>query len=85
VTRRYRTPAAFRQALESRLRDESAGNGLVLARLRQLVVFDRFLARVAARFGDTVTLKGGLVLELRLRRARTTRPIFDSANPGILI
>jgi Nucleotidyl transferase AbiEii toxin, Type IV TA system len=39
------------------------------------VVFDRFLARVVAVLGDTVPLKGGLVLELRLERARTTKDI----------
>jgi hypothetical protein len=38
-------------------------------------VFDRFLARVAAVLGDTATLKGGLVLELRLARARATQDI----------
>tara|TARA_R110002072_G_scaffold28296_1_gene91050 strand:+ start:4400 stop:5212 length:813 start_codon:yes stop_codon:yes gene_type:complete len=40
-----------------------------------LLVFDRFLARVVAVLGDAVTLKGGLVLELRLRRARTTKDV----------
>jgi hypothetical protein len=38
-------------------------------------VFDRFLARLVAVAGETATLKGGLVLELRLERARTTRDI----------
>jgi hypothetical protein len=50
-------------------------SGPQFARQRQLLVFDRFLARVAFAFGDTVTLKGGLALELRLERARTTRDI----------
>jgi hypothetical protein len=44
-------------------------------RRRQLLVFDRFLARLVAVFGDAATLKGGLVLELRLERARTTKDI----------
>jgi hypothetical protein len=39
------------------------------------LVFDRFLARVVAVLGDAVLLKGGLVLELRLERARTTKDI----------
>ena len=39
------------------------------------LVFDRFLARVMAVFGDAALLKGGLVLELRLERARTTKDI----------
>jgi predicted nucleotidyltransferase component of viral defense system len=38
-------------------------------------VFDRFLARIALEFGDSVTLKGGLALELRLARARTTKDV----------
>jgi hypothetical protein len=38
-------------------------------------VFDRFLARVFAVFGDRAIAKGGAVLELRLERARTTRDI----------
>jgi len=75
MTRRtYASPAAFKQALEQRLR-ASAGSGAGFARKRQLLVFERFLARVVAVFGDAATLKGGLVLELRLERARTTRDV----------
>jgi hypothetical protein len=62
---RYGTPAAFKAALEQRLRDRAAGEGAELQRLRQLLVFDRFLARLFACDG-TVILKGGLVLELRV-------------------
>ncbi|WP_254614009.1 nucleotidyl transferase AbiEii/AbiGii toxin family protein [Myxococcus sp. CA056] len=40
-----------------------------------MLVFHRFLARTTQAFGDAVTLKGGLVLELRLERARTTRDV----------
>lgn len=66
----YDSPAAFKRALEDRLKSASA-SGVDFARRRQLLVFDRFLARVAATFGDAAVLKGGLVLELRLERART--------------
>lgn len=38
-------------------------------------MFDRFLARIVAVFGDAAMLKGGLVLELRLERARTTKDV----------
>jgi hypothetical protein len=72
--RRYSSPAAFKQALEQRLRAASK-TGAEFARKRQLLVFDRFLARIVAVLGDAVTLKGGLVLELRLARARTTKDI----------
>ena len=74
TTRRYKSPEAFKQALEQRLRSASK-SGTDFARRRQLLVFARFLARVAQVMGDTAILKGGLVLELRLERARTTRDI----------
>lgn len=75
MTRRtYATPPAFKVALEQRLRQAAQGGG-DFARRRQLLVFDRFLARVAAVLGDAAILKGGLVLEFRLERARTTNDI----------
>jgi predicted nucleotidyltransferase component of viral defense system len=71
----YATPAAFKQALEQRLRTAASIERVDLARRRQLLVFDRFLARVFAQLGERVCLKGGLVLELRLERARTTKDV----------
>jgi hypothetical protein len=75
VTNRYETPEAFRQALEDRLRKAAEGEGSELGRRRQLLVLDRFLARVGHEFGETAILKGGLAIELRLERARTTRDV----------
>lgn len=72
--RTYASPEAFKQALEQRLRSSSK-TGAEFARKRQLLVFDRFLARIVAVLGDAATLKGGMVLELRLERARTTRDV----------
>jgi hypothetical protein len=72
--RAYPSPEAFKQALEQRLRT-SAKTGAQFARKRQLLVFDRLLARIVAVLGDAATLKGGLVLELRIDRARTTKDI----------
>jgi len=72
--RTYASPEAFKQALEQRLRSSSK-TGAEFARKRQLLVFDRFLARIVAVLGDAATLKGGLVLELRLERARTTKDV----------
>jgi len=72
--RKYDSPAAFKAALEQRLRNLS-GSGGVFARRRQLLVFDRFLARVDRILGKAAMLKGGLALELRLERARTTRDV----------
>jgi len=50
----YASPEAFKQALEQRLR-ASAGTGVGFARKRQLLVFERFLARVAAVLGSRTT------------------------------
>lgn len=74
TVRTYSSPIAFKQALEQRLR-QRYGAGFGLARRRQLLVFDRYLARVADEFGELATLKGGLVLEIRLARARTTKDV----------
>ena len=52
----YETPAAFKRALEDRLKAGSK-TGVDFARRRQLLVFDRFLARVAAAFSDGAILK----------------------------
>jgi len=72
--RTYTSPAAFKAALEQRLKQASDG-GADLNRRRQLLVFDGFLARVSQAMGDAVILQGGFVLELRLDRARTTKDI----------
>ncbi|HET9594148.1 MAG TPA: nucleotidyl transferase AbiEii/AbiGii toxin family protein [Anaeromyxobacteraceae bacterium] len=72
--RTYDTPAAFKRALEDRLKAAST-SGVDFARRRQLLVFDRFLARMVVAFGEAVMLKGGLVLELRLERARTMKDV----------
>jgi hypothetical protein len=69
----YASPEAFKQAIEQRIRMGAGAAGM--ARFRQVLVFDRFLARVFQRFGDRAIVKGGVVLELRLERARTTRDV----------
>ncbi len=71
----YATPEAFRQSLDARIRVAARERGQPIARVRQLLVFDRFLARVFETLGDRVIVKGGAVLELRLARARTTKDI----------
>ena len=70
----YQSGAAFRRALEDRLASQSAKTQIPLVRLRKLVVFDRFLARLVQIAPDNWLLKGGLVLQLRLsQHARTTK------------
>jgi predicted nucleotidyltransferase component of viral defense system len=75
TSRAYPSPAAFKQALEARLRADATRLGRPINRQRQLVVFDRFLARVMEALGERVVVKGGVVLELRLARARTTKDV----------
>ena len=45
---RYATPAAFRQALDDRLKAEAVTTGLGIARLRKRVAFELFLRRLVA-------------------------------------
>lgn len=42
----YESSAAFRRALEDRLRQQAVTSGTSLARLRKMVAFERFLARL---------------------------------------
>jgi predicted nucleotidyltransferase component of viral defense system len=72
---RYATAAAFRQALDDRLKSEAARTGLPLARLRKQVAFELFLCRLVAVAPNRWVLKGALALELRLKT--TTRPTKD--------
>ena len=73
---RYESGAAFRRALEDRLRTHSLSSGVPLVRLRKVVAFDRFLARIVAEEPDRWILKGGLALQFRLgTRARTTKDL----------
>jgi predicted nucleotidyltransferase component of viral defense system len=72
---KYRTSAAFRTALEARLK-AAQHDGVGLTRLRKRVVFERLLAHLHAVAPDAWVLKGGFALELRLgTRARTTKDI----------
>jgi hypothetical protein len=45
---RYANAAAFRMALEERIRQRSATDGVAIQRLRKRVTFERFLARLQA-------------------------------------
>ncbi len=73
---RYETSAAFRRALEERLRQQSLTSATPLARLRKMVAFERFLARLVTAQPHDWVLKGGLALQFRLgERARTTQDV----------
>jgi hypothetical protein len=72
---RYATAAAFRQALDDRLKTEAARTGLGIARLRKRVAFELFLRRLVAVAPDRWVLKGALALDFRFDA--TTRPTRD--------
>lgn len=81
----YLSGVAFRRALEDRLAAQSIKTQMPLVRLRKLVVFDRFLARLVEIETGSWLLKGGLVLQLRLsQHARTTKDmdLLALANRG---
>jgi predicted nucleotidyltransferase component of viral defense system len=72
----YSNEAAFRMALEERLRRKSLTEGPALSGLRKTVAFDRLLARLAAGYEGRWVLKGGFALQLMLAgRARTTKDL----------
>jgi len=73
---RYKSAAAFRMALEQRLKTEAESTGFGLARLRKRVAFELFLRRLAQVAPDRWVLKGALALDFRLGGAsRPTRDI----------
>lgn len=78
---KYTSARAFRNALNSKLR-EQAGPGEDLARLQRRLAYERFLVRLFNLVGDTWLLKGGYALELRLGgKARATKDL-DFNAPG---
>ena len=73
---RYESGAAFRRAVEDRLRIMSLEMGVPLVRLRKMIAFDRFLSRLFSHEPEQWVVKGGFALQLRLGdRARTTKDI----------
>jgi hypothetical protein len=72
--RTYRTPVAFRAAIEARLRTIAAGQERPYAEVRREFVYQRFLARVFDHKSGWV-LKGGVGMLIRVPGARHTRDI----------
>ncbi len=73
--RKYTSAAAFRVALENRLKRMAWDESLDLQRARRQAAFDRLLCRLFAGPDAPWLLKSGYALELRLKIARTTRDI----------
>ena len=73
---RYRSAAAFRQALGDQIRREARTANLPAQWLWKVIAFERMLARLVERAPGAWILKGGFALDLRLgNRARTTRDV----------
>lgn len=76
MNRRYKTPEAFRTALEHKQKQRAAAAGILFTRLAQVDLYYRFLDRILQELGDgVVVVKGGVALEMRLQSARTTLDI----------
>lgn len=84
MTRPYANAAAFRDALESRLRDLAQARGVQIQGLRLKITMERLIARLFHDSSAPWLLKGGYAMELRFRpKARTTRDL-DLAIVGPL-
>lgn len=69
---RYETAAAFRQAIEDRIRSQQIDP----MRARHQIVFERVLSRLVASYEGMWVLKGAVVLEARFpNRARATNDL----------
>lgn len=76
MPRKFASPAAFRQALETRLKGMAEARGVPVNTLRLKLILERLLARLFARANPRWLLKGGYAMELRYRpHARTTNDI----------
>ncbi len=89
MSERYPNAAAFRQALEARLRSTAAHRRVQIQGLRLKVAIERLLARLFTGDAPPWLLKGGYAMELRFRpKARTTRDvdltIGDAVDPSLM-
>jgi hypothetical protein len=74
-SKKYASAAAFRVALEDRLKRLAQEESLDFQRVRRQAAFDRLLCRLFSRSDAPWLLKGGYAMELRIKTARTTRDI----------
>lgn len=74
---KYATAEAFRRSLETRILNQGRDGGNVqIVRLRKMVTFDRFLARLLHASPDAWVIKGGMALDLRFgEHARSTKDL----------
>jgi Nucleotidyl transferase AbiEii toxin, Type IV TA system len=86
----YETPAALRQAIDTRLNQRAREDGVEVNRLRRGLVFQRIMARFEGAEPGAWVVKGGMALEWRLgKQARGTRDLdlvlrgHAIAGPGL--
>ena len=83
MTRPYADAAAFRQALDARIRTLAAERGAPIQGLQLKVAIERLLARLFHGEDRRWLLKGGYAMELRFRpQARTTRDVDLAIRSG---
>ena len=83
MTRPYADAAAFRQALDARIRTLAAERGAPIQGLQLKVAIERLLARLFHGEDRRWLLKGGYAMELRFRpRARATRDVDLAMRSG---
>jgi hypothetical protein len=76
MAKKYATAAAFKTALEARLRRASAERGVPLGTLQLKFAIERLLARLFRDPSPPWLLKGGFAMDLRFRpHARTTKDV----------
>jgi hypothetical protein len=75
VTEKYKTPQSFEQAIRSRLKELSKGDGAENARYQRQIAYSQLLRRLFLEKDVPWALKGGHALEIRLQRARGTKDI----------
>jgi len=85
MSQTYATATAFRQALETRIRNVAAERGVQIQGLRLKIAIERLLARLFHASDPPWLLKGGYAMELRFRpRARTTRDVDLTIDEVVL-
>jgi predicted nucleotidyltransferase component of viral defense system len=72
---RYHSPAAFRRALDDRLKTAARRQGIPFNALRRQFVLECYLARVFSLPEDRWVLKGGTGLAVRIPGARHSRDL----------
>ncbi len=74
-SRTYKTPAAFKEAIDQRLRNDAETKNIALDHRRQIFIYERLIARLSKVLGSRLVITGGVALEFLVRRARTTKDI----------